>query len=388
MNTPRTTFSIVECSKAIRAIHEEFEARSLRAVNVGLTLRNWVIGDYILVFEQQGSRRAGYGDALLDRLAAKLETLGVPRTDPRELRRYRQFRLEYPGIRESLTPELKARLPYLSAAEKRESLTPGSREHMRRLLEGLSFTHFGLLLQVEQGPRRRFYEEGCLSGQWSVRELRRQISSLVFERSELSSTATPQKPSKLRGGPSVSIRDPYVFEFLGLKPAEVLSESKLEDRLLDKVQEFILELGRGFCFEARQKRIRIGEENYFVDLVFYHRILKCHVLLELKVDEFRHEHLGQLNTYVNWFRKHEMTQHDNPPIGLLLCTSKNQALMEYALAGMDNRIFVSRYQLALPRKDELEHLIQEGMEDWESCQTALPNPGQKAKPKKTTRAKR
>ena len=148
--------------------------------------------------------------------------------------------------------------------------------------------------------------------------------------------------------PVLAIRDPYVFEFLGLKPCEVMGESELEDALLDKVQDFLLELGRGFCFEARQKRILIGDEFFFVDLVFYHRILKCHILIELKVDEFKHEYLGQLNTYVSWFRKNEMSDGDNPPVGLLLCTRKNHALMEYALAGMDNQLFVSRYQTELP----------------------------------------
>ena len=156
----------------------------------------------------------------------------------------------------------------------------------------------------------------------------------------------------------LSIRDPYVFEFLGIKPREVMGESHLEDALLDKVQEFLLELGRGFCFEARQKRIRIGDEFFFVDLVFYHRILKCHVLIDLKVDEFKHEHVGQLNTYVTWFQKHEMTAGDNPPVGLLLCTRKNHALIEYALAGMDNQLFVSRYQLELPKKEELERFLE------------------------------
>jgi len=149
-----------------------------------------------------------------------------------------------------------------------------------------------------------------------------------------------------------------VFEFLGIRPDEVMGESRLEDALLDKVQQFLLELGRGFCFEARQKRILIGDEFFFVDLVFYHRLLKCHVLIDLKVDEFKHEYLGQLNTYVNWYRKHEMTDGDGPPVGLLLCTRKNHALMEYALAGMDNQLFVSRYQLELPRKEELETLLE------------------------------
>ena len=159
------------------------------------------------------------------------------------------------------------------------------------------------------------------------------------------------------------IRDPYIFEFLGLKPAEVMSESHLEAQLTEKLQAFLLELGHGFCFEARQKRILIGDEHFFVDLVFYHRILKCHVLVELKLEKFSHENLGQLNTYVNWYRRHMMTEGDNPPVGILLCTDKNHALVEYALAGMDNQLFVSKYLLELPQKEEMQLFIDEQLRE-------------------------
>lgn len=137
-----------------------------------------------------------------------------------------------------------------------------------------------------------------------------------------------------------------------------MSESHLEDELLTNIEDFLLELGHGFCFEARQKRIMIGEKHYFVDLVFYHRILKCHVLVELKLAEFSHENIGQLNIYVRWYKEHIMSDGDNPPIGILLCTDKDHALMEYALAGMDNQLFVSKYQLALPKKEELQQFIE------------------------------
>jgi len=168
------------------------------------------------------------------------------------------------------------------------------------------------------------------------------------------SSAEPAAPAHI-------IRDPYAFEFLGLKPAEVMSESTLEHALLDKLQTFLLELGRGFCFEARQKRLLIGGEHFFVDLVFYHRLLKCHILIELKVGGFSHEYLGQLNTYLNWFRTHETVADDNPPVGILLCTEKNHALVEYALAGMDNQLFVSKYQFALPGRDEMRRFLEAQM---------------------------
>jgi hypothetical protein len=157
--------------------------------------------------------------------------------------------------------------------------------------------------------------------------------------------------------PRLAIRDPYIFEFLGLRAQDAVAESDLEAALVEHLREFLLELGHGFCLEAQQKSIVIGNTRGFVDLVFYHRILKCHVLVELKVDEFKHEHLGQLNTYVTWYRKQMMSAGDNPPVGLLLCTDKDHALVEYAVASVDNRLFVSKYAVELPSKDELEKFL-------------------------------
>jgi predicted nuclease of restriction endonuclease-like (RecB) superfamily len=189
------------------------------------------------------------------------------------------------------------------------------------------------------------------------------IGSLYYERSGLSMNKE-KLAEMVRAGadqaePKLAIRDPYIFEFLGIKPREVMSESDLEDALLDKLHDFLLELGHGFCFEARQKRILIGDTHGFVDLVFYHRILKCHVLVELKVESFTHGNLGQLNTYVSWYRKNMMADDDNPPVGILLCTQKDHALVEYAIAGMDNNLFVSKYQLELPKKEEIQRFLEE-----------------------------
>lgn len=232
----------------------------------------------------------------------------------------------------------------------------------RTLVQRLSFTHLVELTALEDPLKRAFYEVECVRGNWSVRALKRQIATLYFERSALSSDKT--KLSRMahaaaeKAEPKLAIRDPYVFEFLGLKARDAVSESDLEDALLDNLHEFLMELGHGFCLEARQKSIVIGKTRGFVDLVFYHRILKCHVLIELKVDKFTHEHLGQLNTYVSWYRKHMMTEGDNPPVGLLLCTQNDHVLVEYATANLDNRLFVSKYQLELPRKEELERFLQ------------------------------
>jgi predicted nuclease of restriction endonuclease-like (RecB) superfamily len=252
----------------------------------------------------------------------------------------------------------------------RESATPELGVNGKTILERLSFTHLAELITIDDPIKRAFYEIECIRGNWSVRELKRQIASLFYERSGLSRDKK-KLAEVLRSGaeqaePELAIRDPYVFEFLGLKPAEVMGESELEEQLLDRLQDFLLELGHGFCFEARQKRILIGDIYNFVDLVFYHRILKCHVLIELKVDAFSHEYIGQLNTYVSWYKRNMMTEGDNPPVGILLCTQKNHALVEYALAGMDNNLFVSKYKLELPKKEEMQRFLEEKMREmWE-----------------------
>ena len=353
-------------------IHQQSQAFASKAVNVSLTLRNWLIGCRIVEFEQHGNDRATYGERLLPALAERLSAAGLKRVDARELRRFRLFYVVYPQIRESVTPELIARFgagalqPLLRSAipSKRESVTPESpivESVTSQLIQRLSFTHLNELIQLPDDTQRRFYEIECIRGNWSVRELRRQIASLYYQRSGLSKNKAKLSAMAHAAAetlqPAHIIRDPYVFEFLGLRSRDVMAESDLEDALLDRLQDFLLELGHGFCFEARQKRILIGDEHFFIDLVFYHRILKCHILVELKTDAFRHEHLGQLNTYVAYYKKHQMTPGDQPPIGILLCTRKNDALVEFALGDLSNKVFVSRYAVELPKKEEMERFI-------------------------------
>ena len=348
----------------IEAVHAELSAHAAKSVNVALTMRNWLIGNYIVEFEQQGSDRAEYGEKLLPHLAKELKSRGVSRSDTRELRRYRQFYLTYPEIRDSLSPELNSlvsdrKIQGIAQSPNRDSLSPVS---SNALISRLSFTHFRELIECEPAEKRVFYEAECIKGSWSVRELKRQINSLLYERSQLSTDK--QKLNELTNDgadqqpTTLTIRDPYIFEFIGLKAAEVMSESHLEHQLLDKLQEFLLELGHGFCFEARQRRILIGDTYNYIDLVFYHRILKCHVLVDLKLEAFSHENIGQLNTYVSWYEKNVRMEDDNPPIGILLCTDKDSAFAEYALAGMNNELFVSKYQLELPSKELLQKQIE------------------------------
>ena len=340
--------------------------------------------------EVDGRRISSYG--LLARLAERLESEGLQRMDERELRRYRTFYLTYPLIRESLSPEFTFTLPLIPAI--RETVSPELEEGLKlpsivrsvtaqsdamsgfpivetvspqlalpgqRLVNSLSFSHFAELIEIEDPLKRAFYEIECIRGNWSVRALKRQIATLYFERSGLSKDKEKLAAMVHKGvetaEPKLAIRDPYIFEFLGLRARDAMTESGLEAALLENLREFLLELDHGFCLEAQQKSIVIGKTRGFVDLVFYHRILKCHVLVELKVDKFRHEHLGQINTYVTWYRQHMMAEGDNPPVGLLLCTGKDHALVRYATASMDNRLFVSKYAVELPTKEELEKFL-------------------------------
>lgn len=352
-------------AKAIGQVHHELATQASKAVNISLTLRSWMIGYYIEEYERSGSDRAEYGDRLMERLSETLSGQGLPRCERRELYRYRKFYLTYPRIVASLPPQCigSFRIPDVILMDQIvESVTPQLHPEGSTLITRLSFTHLAELIEIEDETKRAFYEVECIRGNWSVRELKRQIHSLYYERSGLSTDKKKlalqvhEKAEQITSG--LNIRDPYVFEFLGLKSKEVMGESHLEDQLLDKLEEFLLELGHGFCFEARQKRILIGDSHYFVDLVFYHRILKCHVLVELKLEPFNHENIGQLNTYVSWYRANMMTDGDNPPVGILLCTHKEKALVEYALAGMDNNLFVSRYLLELPKKEEMQKFIE------------------------------
>ena len=359
---------------SIAQIHRQAQEFATKAVNVGLTLRNWFIGHRIVEFEQNGADHAAYGENLMTTLSQRLAAHGLPQVTPRELRRYRQLYQVYPRIWQSVTAKsleasgFTAMLPlaHLPLSSIRESLTAESQNGeivSPELIHRLSFTHLSELIQLPDATQRRFYELECIRGNWSVRELRRQIDSLYYQRSGLSknkaklSAKAHAKAETLQ--PAQIIRDPYVFEFLGLRAQDAMGESDLEDALLDRLQEFLLEMGHGFCFEARQKRLLIGDEHFFVDLVFYHRVLKCHVLVELKTTAFSHEHLGQLNTYVAYYKKHEMTPGDQPPIGILLCTRKNEALVEFALGDLPNKLFVSRYAVEMPKKREMEAFLKQ-----------------------------
>ena len=361
----------------INKTHFSLQRKAASAVNRNLTVRNWLIGFYIVEFEQNGEDRAKYGEKLLEKIAE--ETRNIKGLSSRNLNLFRQFYFTYPQILQTVSAELQSSaLKKLEVIFKKANfrivqtvsaqLQPSENKEIigvppSELIGELSFSQFAELIRLDDPLKRAFYEIECIKGNWSVRELKRQITSLYFERSGLSKDKAKLsryvQNRAITLSPKDVVQDPFFFEFLGLKDKDIIKENDLEQALLDNLQEFILELGHGFCFEARQKRITIGSEYFFIDLVFYHRILKCHVLIELKVEEFNHINLGQLNTYLSYYKKNEMQPDDNLPVGVLLCTDKNHALVEYATAGMDNNLFISKYQVVLPAKEDLQRFIEE-----------------------------
>ena len=233
-----------------------------------------------------------------------------------------------------------------------------------KIITRLSFTHLVELIQIENLLKRAFYEVECINGVWSKRELERQINSLYYERMGLS--LNKEKLSELANRnietiqPIDIIKNPLTFEFLGLPVTALLEEDQLEKALIDNLEQFLLELGNGFCFEARQKRILIDDEYFFIDLVFYHRILKCHVLVDIKTEKFTHENLGQLNVYLQYYKEQIMQKTDNPPVGILLCTKSKPNMVRYATAA-NEQLFVSEYRLNLPSENEIQAYIESKM---------------------------
>ena len=352
----------------VQHVHDVTSSYAKGAVNQLLTARNWAIGYYIVEYEQKGKERAEYGDKLLENLANRIDCKGLDRT---MLNLCRVFYLKYPQICDSASHRLKnigaigTSLQLLEDKEADvESAICDSVNHKFKmdpemLITRLSFTHIRQLLSIDDSFERFFYELECIKGTWSVRELRRQITTNLYFRAGIS-----KKPEQLLEklvnedyNVAMTVKDPITLEFLGLDAKESVSESDLEQALIDHLEEFMLELGRGFCFEARQKRILIDDEYYFPDLVFYNRILHCSVIVELKDEEFSHENFGQLNAYVGYYKENEMHPGDNPPVGILLCTKKGKKMVEYALSGMDNQLFVSTYMLQLPDKSQLEQFL-------------------------------
>src|SRR4051794_1040363 len=309
----------------IREILAAARDRAWQAVNTVMVGAHWEVGRVIVEDEQAGKERAGYGKRVLEGLAGRLRAEFGKGFDQSNLRNMRAFFLTYP-IRDALRHEL-------------------------------SWTHYRLLLRVDDPNARAFYEAEAVNARWSTRELERQINSLLFDRLALSRDEAGGMALARRGHeitqPSDLVKDPLVLEFTGLRDDERFRESDLEQALIAKLQQFLLELGKGFAFMGRQQRVTLDGDHFFIDLVFYNRLTRSFVLLDLKVGKLTHQDLGQIQMYVNYYQRELTAPDENPPIGIVLCTHKSEAVVRYALPEGNTQIFASRYKLHLPTEEEL-----------------------------------
>ena len=368
-------------------VDETLRQQAAHAVNCMLTARNWFIGLYIVEFEQHGADRAQYGEQLLKTLAKRINRKGM---DWRSLYDFRTFYIVYPQLKDEILRYLQSQMQILSGrpVKKLQSLpaifqTTENQEvpilqsaiakssepwqtAPDRLLHRISYTSLRMLSQISDPLKRAFYEFELRQGCWTTRELDRQISSLYYERSALSKDKTALKryiqQSAKPMEPKHILRDPMTLEFLGIPEAEVYTETKLETAILNNLQKFLMELGQGFCFEARQKRELIDHDYFKADLIFYNRILHCHFIVDLKIDRYRHEYGSQLNTYKNYYRHEKMQPGDNPPIGLLLCTDYSETLVKYSTEGLEE-IYVGRYMVQLPSEETIRQYLIDNMPD-------------------------
>jgi predicted nuclease of restriction endonuclease-like (RecB) superfamily len=331
-----------------------------RTVNTTQVVANWLVGREIVEEEQSGERRAGYGAKLLARLSLRLTRDYGRGYSVDNLEAFRQFYLEYPHLI-SETVRRKLQLPAISETVSRKSAASAAAKAPRpgRLHPDLSWSHYRSLLRVSRQSARDFYEIEAIKHAWPVRELSRHASSLLFDRLALSRDKPGVRRLASRGQevskPVDLLRDPVVMEFLGLPASHRLVESKLEQALIDNLHQFLMELGTGFAFVARQQRITLDGDHFYIDLVFYHTVLKCYVLVDLKVGKLTHADLGQIQFYVNYYDRERRTEGDNPTVGLVLCPDKNDAVVKYTLGEQQERnIFASRYQLHLPTEKQLQ----------------------------------
>lgn len=381
-------------------------AIATRMVNQTLTIRNWLIGAYIVEYEQHGEDRATYGEVLLRNIAKDLSQLEQKGLSYTNLKSFRKFALMYPFLAKSQTvsdflkslsessastgqtasdllntprqansgsdlskssiarfvahhspsfPSLEIRI---AEAQYFSWQTP---EYYAKMLTILPWSHLVELCRIDDPTKRIFYELETAKSNWSIRELKRQISSLLYERVGLSrdkeAVIAMAEKGQLIDSPANVLRDPYILEFLGLQEQTSYTESQLEQALIDNLQHFMLELGRDFCFVARQFRIVTGSKYYYVDLLFYHRGLRCLIAIDLKLGEFEPSYAGQMNLYLNYLKEEVAYPDENPPVGIIMCADRDTEEVRYSTAGMDNQLFVSRYLVALPSEAKLKQWL-------------------------------
>jgi len=378
----------------IRSLASSAQGTVARVTDRVLTLRSWLVGAWIVEYEQHGEDRAAYGEGLIERLADELERGGTPGMSPSNLKNFRQLVLSWPDldpgrtlsavlgpIRQTLSGEsdpdrqtasgasalvlrASAGFPSLTARVAALQRLPWQDQAWtERLFASVTFSHLLELSRIDQPLARAFYELELLKEGWAVRELKRQINSMLFERVGLSrdkdAVLALSRDGRLVATPDTILRDPYILEFLGLPEPPAFNEAELESALLDHLQEFLRELGRDFCFVDRQVRITVGGDHHYLDLLFFHRGLKCLVALDLKIGAFDHRDAGQMHFYLNWIAENLAKPDENPPVGLLLCAGKDEEKVHYATANLPRAVFVSRYLTALPSEEQLTRWLHE-----------------------------
>ena len=388
--------SLVDGLARLQARAREAAARSVDEI---LTVRNWLIGAWIVAYEQEGADRARYGEGLMDVLAVAFKARGVQGLSGRNLRNYRQIALTWPQLAagralpgetgapdpiwQTLSAEslptfptgspLPADIRQTLSAEAVPALATGGEvlswqdaAWMLRLRQELSFSHLLELSRVSEPLARAFYEVQALAHRWSLRELKRQRDSMLFERVGLSrdreAVLALANEGRLLDTVTANVRDPYVLEFLGLPQRQAYSEADLESALVDHLQEFLLELGGDFAFLGRQYRITVGGRHHFIDLLFFHRRLRCLVAIDLKIGAFGHEDAGQMNFYLNYLRENISLADESPPVGIVLCADKDAEEVHYATGNLEHQVFVSRYLTRLPTEQQLRAWLAEERE--------------------------
>ncbi len=336
----------------VASILEQARSGVVRAVNTSMIAAYWLIGKEIVEAVQAGATRGGYGEGAIEKLARRLKTRFGGGFSAANLKNFRQFYLVYarrtPGIR----------YPTGSGSPKRTNRYPsGSGSTPRGFHPSLTWSHYRALMRVESPDARAFYEGEAASCGWTKAELERQIATLYYERA-LGSRDKRKALALGRGTgtalhPIDALKEPYVLEFLALPDVPVLHESTLEQAIIGNLQSFLLELGKGFAFVARQRRMRLDDEEFYIDLVFYNYVLRCFVLIDLKVGKLTHQDIGQMDTYVRLYEAHERRPEDNPTIGLILCSQKNEAVAQYSVLSENQQLFAARYVTYLPSEAEL-----------------------------------
>lgn len=377
----------------VKKIIEAAQVSAARSVNTAQVVAYWLVGQEIVLEEQKGRRRADYGQRILSSLSSKMtEEIGSG-FSVSNLKYMRQFFLSFPELVKSnpighaLRDQLKGtKKGHALSGESANSLLPAISEQKRAWTPGtlhsdLSWTHYRALLKLDKADARAFYQIEAIKNAWNARELERQINSLLYERLALSKDKKGLLKLRTQGhevrAPRDLFKDPMVIEFLGLPESPKISETDLEEALINNLQKFLLELGKGFAFVSRQERLTLDGDHFYIDLIFYHTVLRCYILIEIKTKKLTHQDLGQLQFYVNYFDRERKNVGDNPTLGLILCTDKNDTVVKYTLAEEQRTIFASRYKLHLPTEAELKAEIKRELKELAPGTAAKSNKGAK-----------